>query len=64
MQSILIGDLSKLVVSNNDFDDDCLVSNLQYVWAISQKLFLFRTLFSLKMTDDLMKKKRFEPTNF
>ena len=31
MQSILIGDLSKLDVSNNDFDDDCLVSNLQYV---------------------------------
>ena len=31
MQSMLIGDLSKLDVSNSDFDDDCLVSNLQYV---------------------------------
>ena len=41
-QSMLIGDLSKLDVSKSDFDEDCLVSNLQYVWAISLTVRLIR----------------------
>ena len=47
---MFIGDLSKLDVSKSDFDEDCLVSNLQYVWAISLTVRLIRYTVSILHT--------------